>query len=434
VRGFKKVKFRVIEEGISQTSGGQLNALELGIDIGHLGCAILSGYPGTVASTWQQAGRAGRRQGNSVVILVAGGSPLDQFIIKNPQYFFEQTPEYGLINPDNPYILSEHVKCAAYELPFKGDQENPPTFMGKDVGAILEHLEERAIVYHSAGRWNWSSQSFPAADISLRSASADNFVVVDTTNENEVIGEVDWASAPMLIHDEAIYIHGGEQYHVLHLDYQAKKAYVKKVNVDYYTDANLAVNVKVINVDKETESYFSPRFGEVSVTAVATIFKKIKLYTYENVGSGQIDIPEMNLHTQGMWFTLPNSVVKSMDPRTVGAVLSGLANLILNIASLFVMSDKSDLGVAVEVRSSHDDRPTVYVYDSYPGGVGLAEKVYFLLPELLKACLSLLESCDCSNGCPGCVGPTKDETIDVKSLVIQALRLSGDEKDLTGRA
>ena len=421
--GYLPNERRAIEKGLRKgeiLGVAATNALELGIDIGNLDCAILAGYPGTIASTWQQAGRAGRRAGSSVAILIAGLSPLDQFMVRNPDYFFSQSPEYGLINPDNPYILGEHVKCAAYELPFK---EDGPVLCGQDVTPYLEHLKDQDILHRSGNRWNWSSDSFPAAGVNLRSASSDNFVVVDVTEGAKVIGEVDWFAAPMLIHDEAIYMHGGQQYHVNKLDYPAKKAYVKKVNVDYYTDADLAVGVRVISVEKDDEaSFLSPKFGELSVTALATIFKKIKLYTNENVGWGRIGIPEMNLHTQGAWFTLPDKIVSSMDPRVVGGALSGLANILLNIAPLFLMSDKRDLGVSVEVRSSFDGKPTVYLYDSYPGGVGLSEKAYKLLPEMLRAAQELISGCQCVDGCPACVGPAGETGEGVKKLCLDILR------------
>ncbi len=399
------------------------NALELGIDIGNLDCSILAGYPGSISSTWQQAGRAGRRTGGSVAILVAGLSPLDQFMVTNPDYFFGQSAEFGLINPGNPYIFGEHIKCAAYELPFRDGNEGFAQFAGKDAGSFLEALKDRGILYRSKDRWNWSSESFPAAGVNLRSASADNFVVVDTSGgTRKVIGQVDWFSAPLLIHDEAIYLHGGEQYHVTKLDYPAKKAYVKKVDVDYYTDADLAVAVKPITIDKECPEGLSPKFGELSVTAVATIFKKIKLYTRENVGSGRIALPEMNVHTQGTWFSLPDSVVGSLDPRKVGALLSGLGTLLTNLAPLFLMSDRRDLGCAVEVRSLLDGRPTLYMYDSYPGGIGLCEKVYALLPDMLRAAKALISSCGCSQGCPGCVGPAAARDIGIKDICETALK------------
>ncbi len=428
--GYLPKERRAIERGLREgkiVGVATTNALELGIDIGNLECAVLAGYPGTIASTWQQAGRAGRRSGGSVSILVGGAGPLDQFIVNNPDYFFEEGAEYGLVNPENPYIFGEHIKCAAYELPFKDESDGVTLFAGQDVTPVMERLKDQGILYRSQNRWNWSADSFPAAGISLRSASAENFVVIDAGGgRREVIGEVDWASAPLLIHDEAIYLHGGQQYHVMHLDYPAKKAYVKKVNVDYYTDANLAVGIKVTTVDKsDPEARLNPRFGELSVTALATIFKKIKIYTHENVGSGEIALPEMNMHTQGTWFSFPEEITESLDPRLVGGALSGLANVLLNIAPLFLMSDKRDLGVSVEVRSPLDGLPTVYLYDSYPGGVGLAERIHRLLPDMLNASAELISSCSCLDGCPGCVGPAGEAGEGAKELCLSILRKAG---------
>lgn len=429
--GYLPNERRAIEKGLRNgdiLGVAATNALELGIDIGRLDVVVMAGYPGNIASTWQQAGRAGRRQGKSAAVLVAGGSPLDQFIINNPDYFFEQSPEYALINPNNPYIIGQHVKCAAYELPFSDNLDSPPELGGVQIEHILEHLADKKILHKGLSRWNWSSDSFPAAGISLRSATNENFVIIDTTHGTQVIGEVDWASAPMLVHDQAIYMHKGQQYHVIKLDYPARKAYVKKVDVDYYTDANLAVGVKVISIDKSLSNMsIMPKFGELSVTALATIYKKIKLYTNENVGSGEISLPEMNLHTQGMWFSIPDSLAGGIDPHSVGGILSGIANVLLNIAPLFLMSDKRDLGVAVEVRSAYDGKPTVYLYDSYPGGIGLAEKAFQVISHILKASLELISSCPCLAGCPGCVGPEEEVGTGIKDLCIRVLKALCEE-------
>lgn len=422
--GYLPSERRAIEKGLREgkiVGVAATNALELGIDIGSLDCAIMAGYPGTIASTWQQAGRAGRRSGSSVALLIAGASALDQFIVNHPDYFFAQTPEYGLISPENRYILGDHAKCAAFELPFRDDPSDE-RLCEIQVSSILSELENQGILFRSQGRWNWSSDSFPAASISLRSATNQNFVVVDQTNGAEVIGEVDWASAPMLIHKDAIYMHRGEQYQVLHLDYNGKKAYVKKVKVDYYTDANLSVGVKVISTDSQLDGPFHPCFGELSVTALTTIFKKIKLFTHENVGSGEIALPEMNMHTQGMWFSLPDHVVAGLDPRNLGSVLSGLANIVLNIAPLFLMCDKKDLGTAVEVRSPLDGKPTVYLYDSYPGGVGLSERAFQIIPSIMRAGYELVSECKCLDGCPGCVGPSGEVGEGTKDACARILR------------
>ncbi len=247
------------------------NALELGIDIGQLQACVLNGYPGTIASTWQQSGRAGRRQESSLTVLVASSNPLDQYLIQNPRYFFERPPEQALIHPDNLIILVDHIKCAAYELPFEdGEQFGDETLI-----EILEFLTEEQILHHVNNRWYWMEQSFPAHDISLRSAAQENIIIIDTTNGSRVIGEVDRFSAPTLVHEEAIYLHEGVQFQVEKLDYEEKKAYVREVDVDYFTDANLAVQLKVLHVHREDlQGQLLRQYGEVTVNAKATIFKK----------------------------------------------------------------------------------------------------------------------------------------------------------------
>ena len=286
--GYLPTERREIEKGLRT---GEIygvvstNALELGVDIGQLQVCIMTGYPGTISSAWQQAGRAGRRHGEALVIMVASSSPLDQYIIQNPDYFFNKSPETARINPDNLIILIDHMKCAAYELPFKNGEE----FGNAGTEELLEYLTEERVLYRNGNKWYWMNDSFPAHNISLRSASQENVVIVDQTNvaNVKVIGEMDRFSAMTLLHDEAIYLHQGQQFQVEKLDWDEKKAFVREVAVDYFTDANLAVHLKVLEVDKLLESKKAERgFGDVSVRAMATIFKKIKFETHENIGSG----------------------------------------------------------------------------------------------------------------------------------------------------
>ncbi|MCY8523385.1 DEAD/DEAH box helicase, partial [Bacillus atrophaeus] len=261
------------------------NALELGVDIGQLQVCIMTGYPGSVASAWQQAGRAGRRHGEALIVMVANSTPIDQYIVRNPDYFFDRSPESARINPENLIILVDHLKCAAYELPFKADEEFGPL----DVTDILEYLQEEGVLHHNSGRYHWANESFPATNISLRSASQENVVIVDQSDVANVriIGEMDRFSAMTLLHDEAIYLHEGIQYQVEKLDWDHKKAYVRKVDVEYYTDANLAVQLKVLEIDKTIDrKQTSLHYGDVTVNALPTIFKKIKMTTFENIGSG----------------------------------------------------------------------------------------------------------------------------------------------------
>ncbi|HEX7056451.1 MAG TPA: DEAD/DEAH box helicase [Bacilli bacterium] len=394
------------------------NALELGIDIGQLQACVMNGYPGSVASVWQQSGRAGRRQESSLTILVASSNPLDQYIIQNPQYFFTRTPERALIHPDNLMILLDHVKCAAYELPFASGE----TFGGENLADILDFLSEERVLHKGDGRWYWMDQSFPAHNISLRSAAQENFVIIDVSEANRVIGEVDRFSAPTLIHEEAIYIHEGVQYQVEKLDYGEKKAYVRQVDVDYFTDANLAVQLKVLHIDKEEAGFGADRFfGDVTVNAKPTIFKKIRLRTHENIGSGPIHLPEEELHTSSYWISLCDETAARFGANDLQAALLGVANVMVHIAPLFLMCDPLDIRVVPQVKAVHTKRPTIFFYDRYPGGVGLSERLYDLHDELIEQAKALIQGCGCLSGCPACVGPIEEVGLLGKAKALELL-------------
>lgn len=401
---------REIEKGLREgsiTGVVSTNALELGIDIGALEACIICGYPGTIASTWQQAGRAGRRNGVSAAFLVANSSPLDQYIINHPDYFFGKSPENGLINPDNLVILYNHMKCAAFELPFM-DGEN---FGVDTTSEVLSFMEEARLVRHVGDRWHWMSDVFPADEISLRSASNENFIIIDISDPKPiVIGETDRFSAPMLVHEEAIYMHEGVQYQVEKLDFDDKKAYVRKVNVDYYTDANLAVDLKVIDVFREDTGRVVHRSsGEVSVSSLVTMFKKIKLHTHENIGSGPVTLPELEMHTTSYWVSLPE-ILPELSQSDVQNGLLGISNVLANAAPIYLMCDPGDIRVVHQVRATFTQRPTVYIYDSYPGGVGFSDKLYELHDELFETAAAMVAGCGCETGCPSCVGPLNEFT------------------------
>jgi len=379
------------------------NALELGIDIGQLDACVITGYPGTITSTWQQAGRAGRRADVSCAILVASSAPLDQYIVTHPDYFFSQSPEHALINPDNLLILISHIKCAAFELPF-GEGER---YGGESIDQILDFLEEQRILHKVEGTYHWSTESYPAEEISLRTAARDNVVIIDTTEvEPRVIGEVDSFSAPTMVHEEAIYIHEGEQYQIEELDWEGKKAYATKVEVDYYTDANLAVQVRVIDqFESEGFDRCSKAHGEVLVSALPTIYKKIKMWTHENVGWGDIRLPEQEMQTTAYWLSFPQRVTGMLTRADLESGLVGLSNVLVNVAPLFLMCDPRDIGVKPEVRSPHTGEATIFIYDRVPAGIGFAEKLYRMHDQLLETADRLVRDCGCAQGCPSCVGP-----------------------------
>ncbi|WP_368504404.1 DEAD/DEAH box helicase [Alkalihalophilus sp. As8PL] len=402
------------------------NALELGVDIGQLQVCIMTGYPGSIASAWQQAGRAGRRQNESVIIMVAGSTPIDQYVINHPDYFFERSPESARINPDNLVILVDHLKCAAYELPFKKGE----TFDGVEVEDVLEFLTEEQVLHHRQNKWYWMNDAFPAHGISLRSASQENVIIIDQSDVANplVIGEMDRFSAMTLLHDEAIYLHQGIQYQVEYLDWDEKKAFVREVAVEYFTDANLAVQLKVLEEDlHKNKEYAEISFGDVMVNAKATIFKKIKLTTFENIGSGPIHLPEEELHTNAMWLSFSDFVVSEYSEGAFDQALIGLAHLFQHVAPVFVMCDRNDLHVIPQMKADHSEKPTIFIYDRYPGGIGLAKEVYRNIDIILENVATLVRSCSCENGCPACVGASGEAGTHVKSTV---LRLVGMLKKL----
>lgn len=409
--GYLPNQRRAIEAGLRDGAVRAVvstTALELGVDVGSLDAAILTGYPGTVASTWQQAGRAGRRHGVSVAVLVASSSPLDQFIVTHPDYFFHRTPEHGLISPDNLLVLESHLKCAAFELPFQATDE--PLFGTAEtatVRAVLDVMGDAEVVLEDQGTWNWTGQAYPAEEVSLRSAARENVVIVDETERGKprVLGEVDRFSAPMLVHAGAIYFHEAEQYHVDRLEWDELKAYVHHVDVDYYTDASLAVRIEVLE-QFSSDPVGAPRnHGEVLVGALPTIFKKIKLRTHENIGWGDIHLPEQQMHTGAYWLCFPPDLTATMQRAELQSALVGLGAALGTVAPLYLMCDPRDIGVAPELKSPFTGRGTVTIYDRTPGGVGFGPKLYLVHEALLESAHALIAACPCRNGCPSCVGP-----------------------------
>lgn len=403
--GYLPTERREIEKGLRN---GDIygvvstNALELGVDIGQLQVCIMTGYPGSIASSWQQAGRAGRRHGESLVILVASSSPLDQYIIQHPDYFFTRSPETARINKDNLIILVDHLKCAAYELPFKkGDY-----FGDTEIEELLEYLVEERVLFENGEKYYWMNDSFPAHNISLRSASQDNVVIIDQSDVSKarVIGEMDLFSSMTLLHEEAIYLHQGTQFQVEKLDWEEKKAFVREVAVDYFTDANLAVELKVLEVDKQRDNpIVEVAYGDVSVLAKATIFKKIKFETHENIGSGPIHLPEVELHTSSAWISIDKSSTELPEER-LDQGLIGISHAFKHIAPLFVMCDPQDLHVVPQVKAVHNEKPTLFFYDRYPGGIGLSEKIYEGMEVIIDEAEAMITRCDCKQGCPSCIG------------------------------
>jgi len=384
------------------------NALELGIDIGSLDAVVMAGYPGTIASTWQRAGRAGRRQTASLAVLVASSAPLDQYIIEHPEYFFDRPPESACINPDNLEILLSHLKCAAFELPIRDGER----FGEHDSGELCRFLSDLKLLHHSGASWHWTSESYPADAVSLRSVSSDNFVVVDLTADHQVIAEVSFTAALTTLHEKAIYLHDARQYQVERFDYAGRKAYVRRVDSDYFTDAIDYTQVKEL---EEFES--SPAggvkiaHGDVRLNRQIVGFKKIKFYTMENVGAGHLSLPEQEMHTTSFWLHFPAEFLArfaDLSPADRQGGLVALGALLRTVGALCVMCDPRDLGVSITediAGALTAFEPNLYLYDNYPGGIGQSAALFKLAPRLLDGAATLLAACPCESGCPSCVGP-----------------------------
>jgi DEAD/DEAH box helicase domain-containing protein len=427
------------------------NALELGIDIGSLDASVMAGYPGSIASTWQRAGRAGRRSGTSCAVMVASSAPLDQFIVQHPDYFFGRSPEHAYVQPDNLEILVNHLKCAAFELPLAPDER----FGDVDLPALCQRLAEAGFLHRSGAHWHWVQQAYPADTVSLRSVTSDNFVIVDTTGgtdgtedgEPEVIGEVDFSSALTTVHPKAIYLHQGQPYHVERLDFDQRKAYVKSVNVDYYTDAIRYTQVRVLEIAEEDQiaGPAAKAYGDVLVRSQVVGFKKIKFFTNENVGAGKLELPENEMHTTAFWISLDRKLLAdlpyALSDRQTG--ISGLLYAMASMATLLLMCDGRDLGTALGERPASPGietvwqefsaaatdpaqikeffEPNLYLYDAYPGGIGFSEPLFRVHDILLGRTRELIASCGCESGCPSCVGPASDKCEKTKEAALAIL-------------
>ncbi len=433
------------------------NALELGIDIGALDAVICAGYPGSVAATWQRFGRAGRRQGRSICVLVTSSAPLDQFLAREPEYLLGAPAEQARIDPDNPEILIQHVKCGAFELPFRRG-EAYGSLDGEETSSALEFLVQHKVLHETNGTFHWADDAYPANNVSLRSVGWDNVVIIDAEHD-KTIAEIDWRGAHTMVHEQAIYQHDGECWQVEKFDYENHKAFVRKVKPDYWTDAMTYVTVNVLEEfgtsALATEPPWPTGWGEVSVVEKVVGYKKIKFYTHENAGYGDVRLPPMQMHTTAFWLTVPESVCAEMPSGRAAAIdgLRGVGQALETVATLALMCDPRDLGTTLgdtdldgadasglgvgehsradmiredflgnEVGATPSGAsapiprrvrggpkpgysPTLFLYEHTPGGIGLAERIFEQREVLLANALRLVEGCPCVSGCPACVGP-----------------------------
>lgn len=414
------------------------NALELGIDIGDLDAVVCAGYPGSVAGTWQRFGRAGRRGKTSIALLVCSSEALDQYLARDPDYLFGSRAEEARIDPDNVEVLIQHLKCATFEAPFelspRGARPAAPeaaegeTYLGLDGGATrdaLDYLASHGLVHASGGAYHWAGEAFPANHVSLRNIGWDNFVIIDVES-GQSIAELDWRAAHTMLHEQAIYQHDAEQFQVERLDYENHKAFVRKVAPDYFTTA---LTYRTVTVIEESALGTLGRsrigWGDVKVEEKVTGYKKIKFFTHENAGYGDVHLPEMQMHTTSFWLTVPETVIRELGlPRAlVVDGLRGLGRALETVSTLALMCDPRDIGQTLGDGADDDERPpgrdpfggrtggfdpTVFLFDAHPGGVGLAPRIYERIAELVFRARTLIERCPCAESCPACVGPSED--------------------------
>ncbi len=419
------------------------NALELGIDIGALEAVVCAGYPGNVAALLQRFGRAGRRNAPSLALLVTSSMPLDQYVATHPDLVAGAPIEEARIDPDNVEILVQHLKCAAFELPFEAGERfgDLPEEATTDA---LDYLVSHQLVHASAGsdaklRYHWSAESYPASHVSLRSASWDNFVVVDLET-SQTIAEMDFRATHTMLHVQAIYQHDAEQYQVERLDFENHKAFVRKVVPDYYTTAMTYTRVSVTSEDDAAfvrgsleADGVAVGLGEVAIVEKVVGYKKIKFNTHENVGYGDVRLPELAMHTSALWLTFSEATVLALagalpasltsdgaSPRAARAAvveaIDGIGNALHVVASVGLMCDPRDLGHVMGERLGEGELPqrgdadgagfdpTLFVFDRVPGGVGLATRLFGDRDALLTRARSLIELCPCESGCPACIG------------------------------
>jgi DEAD/DEAH box helicase domain-containing protein len=405
------------------------SALELGVDIGSLDICVLNGYPGTIAGTWQRLGRAGRRQRTALGVLVASSMPLDQYIIRNPEFFLGASPEQARIDPDQLLILLDHVRCAAFELPFHEGER-----FGKEaLGELLGYLQEHGVVHREGQQWHWMADSYPANSVSLRSVAEGNFVVIDTTNGAQtVIAEVDYSSAAETLYEGAIYMVQSAPWQVERLDWTGRKAFVTRTRADYYTDAIDYTRLKIL--ERFEESMGSVAHGEVHLVRRIAGYKKIRYYTHENIGYGNIDLPDQEMHTTAVWWQVnPAALDSAFDSRQQaldGFLGAGYAMHI--VAAMRMLSEPRDIGRAVgdgnaewfatvgasgrgKLLNSQGEAldpgqlqrftPTLFLYDNYPGGIGISAPLFAARDAIVAAAAQLVSACDCAHGCPSCIGP-----------------------------
>jgi len=397
-------------------------ALELGINIGDLDATVLTGYPGSIASAWQQAGRSGRSASTSLSFLIAQENPLDQYLMRNPAFFFSKNFDNAIINPANPYILKPHLLCAAWEKPL---EDTEVEFFGASMPAMLAELEQEAkLRRHHEKLHPTPAISYPAQDINIRSTSGQNYAVIDA-EDGCMLETVEASVAIFQIHPGAIYLHQGESYLVKQLDLERRIAWVEPVSVDYYTQTMEVTDARITKLLKQKDCHGGKVcFGDVDVTTAVVGFKRLKQFTEEVITQEPLDLPPQNFSTKALWFDVPR---KAMDRIAAAGLdlhggLHACEHAAIGILPLFALCDRNDIGGASTPFHPDTGKAQIFIYDAHPGGIGIAEKGFELITELWQATLKTVRECPCADGCPSCVQSPKcgnnNQPLDKEAAII----------------
>jgi DEAD/DEAH box helicase domain-containing protein len=386
------------------------NALELGVDIGSLDATVLTGYPGTIASTWQQSGRAGRSRGYSMSFLVGLDNPLDQYLMRHPDEFFRKIPEHALINPTNPHILSQHLLCAAFEMPLTPADE--ARFGGEQAfESVMVELEQRRFLRYTNERWYYQGLDYPAQNVNIRSTSSAHYNIVDTSRPGyNVLETIDAERAFFDVHAGAVYLHQGETYAVTQLDLYTRNAFVVPADVNYYTSARDITDVRIIQSLRSRSAGIADAFwGKVRVTTQVIGYRRKQQFTDTVLSDEPLDLPPQSYETMALWFTIPPDLAGPLRARglDIAGALHAVEHTSIGILPLYAMCDRSDIGGVSMTIHPDTGGMAIFIYDGAPGGVGISEKGFEMLPQLWRAALNVLRECPCEDGCPSCVHSPK---------------------------
>jgi len=434
--GYRPELRREIEQGLF--SGHLLgvtatNALELGVDVGHLDATVLVGYPGTIASTWQQAGRAGRGVRQALNVLIGLDNPLDQYFMRHPEALFGRSPENALIAPDNLHILAKHLPCAAYEQPLTNEDED---LFGPGFAEAMVQLEREVLLEYRNERWFFQGIGYPAEKVSLRSISAQKLAILDESQNYRLMEELEETTALARVYTGAIYLHQGESYLITRLDLEMGIAYASPVEVDYYTEPR---EVNTVNISQtwqrkemaatpekgvRTRSAYEACFGELCVTQQVVGFRRLQQFSDTVLSEEVLDLPSQSFMTAGLWFDVPPELMYDIQRKGLDFAggLHAIEHAAIGILPLFAMCDRMDIAGLSTPLHPDTNRAQVFIYDALPGGVGIAEKGFALLRELWRATLAAIQECPCQDGCPSCIQSPKcgnnNEPLDKRAAML----------------